>query len=87
MKLLDRIKNKIIQILDPGLNKNYKQLQNNHQDLEQEYSKLIKEHKRLEDNYDDVLYRDNEKEEAINKLSETNEILKNSITKTILQTL
>lgn len=87
MKLLDRIKNKIIQILDPSLDNNYKQLQNNHQDLEQEYSKLIKEHGRLEDNYDDALYRDNEKEQAINKLSETNEILKNNITNTILQTL
>lgn len=87
MKLLDRIKIKIIKILDPKLDEDYKQLRDNHQDLEQEYSKLIKEHEKLEDNYDDALYCDNEKAQSIKKLSETNEILKSNITNTILQTL
>ena len=37
MKLLDRIKIKIINILDPNLAEDYEQLQNKHQILEQEY--------------------------------------------------
>lgn len=87
MKLLDRVKNKIINILDPNLTENYRKLQNNHNILEQEYSKLGESHNKLEDNYEYALYSNDEKTQTIKKLQETNENLKSNIANKILQTL
>ncbi len=68
MKLLDRIKIKIINILDPNLAEDYEQLQNKHQILEQEYSKLGENHYKLEDNYEYALYSSDEKTQTIKKI-------------------
>lgn len=87
MKLLDRVKNKIINTLDPNLTENYRKLQNNHNILEQEYSKLGESHNKLEDNYEYALYSNDEKTQTIKKLQETNENLKSNIANKILQTL
>lgn len=87
MKLLDRIKIKIINVLNPNLAENYEQLQNKHQILEQEYSKLGENHDKLEDNYEYALYSSDEKTQTIKKLEETNEELKTNIANKILQTL
>ena len=87
MKLLDRVKNKIINTLDPNLTENYRKLQNNHNILEQEYSKLGESHNKLEDNYEYALYSSDEKTQTIKKLQETNENLKSNIANKILQTL
>ena len=87
MKLLDRLKNKIINTLDPNLTENYRKLQNNHNILEQEYSKLGESHNKLEDNYEYALYSNDEKTQTIKKLQETNENLKSNIANKILQTL
>lgn len=87
MRLLDRIKNKIINILDPDLTEDYKKLQNNHNILEQEYSKLGESHDKLKDNYEYALYSNDENTQTIKKLEDTNESLKSNIVNKILQIL
>lgn len=85
MKLLNNIKNKIINFLDPNMTKNFETLEKDNEILKQEHSRMKLEYDMLDDKYDNILEQYDKSEEKVNKLAEINTILKKGITNKIVQ--
>lgn len=87
MKLIDIIKKKLINLLDPALIKNYEEIKKNNEKLEQQHSELQKEYESLERSYDRNEKYYEKGKETIKKLSNLNANLNKNITDKILQVL
>lgn len=87
MKLIDIIKKKLINLLDPTLIKNYEELKKHNENLEQQHSDLKQEYESLEQRYDVREEYYDKGKETIKKLSNVNANLKRYITNKILQVL
>lgn len=84
MKLLNKIKNKIINLLDPNITKNFEKLEKDNETLKQEHSRLKLEYEMLDDKHDRIVEQYDKSKEKVNKLAEINSILKNGITNKIV---
>ena len=87
MKLIDSIKKKLINFIDPALIKDYEEIKKNNEVLEQQHSDLQKEYDSLERSYERNEKYYEKGKETIKKLSDANANLNRNITDKILQVL
>lgn len=85
MKLLNNIKNKIINFLDPNMTKNLEKLEKDNETLKQQHSRLKLEYDMLDDKHDRIVEQYDKSKDKVNKLAEINSILKRGITDKIIQ--
>ena len=76
MKLLDRIKKRIINLLDPNMTKNFERLEKDNEILKQEHSRMKLEYDMLDDKHDRIVEQYDKSKDKVNKLAEINSILK-----------
>lgn len=87
MKLLDRIKNRIINFLNPQLLSDYETLKISNKELEDKYEDLQIDYGNLLKNQNKEIEENKKKNEEIRKQAAINKSLKKNIKKTILKVL